>query len=256
MNITLVPSPVGTVEESPRQFLTSFLINDRVAIDAGSLGFYHTAQEQANVKHVFLTHTHIDHLASLPIFVENAYEGRVDCVTIHGSADVLSCLRTDIFNGRLWPDFIGMSSPQTPFLRLATLKAGETVEVEGLRLTPVPVDHVVPTFGFLVEDAGGTVVIATDTAPTEEIWQCANKVRNLKAVFLETTFPDELTWLAGVSKHLTPALFSAEVRKIHSPVPIVVVHLKARYATQVAAQLEALGLANVSIGKSGIVYTF
>jgi ribonuclease BN (tRNA processing enzyme) len=114
----------------------------------------------------------------------------------------------------------------------------------------------VPTVGFILEDADGAVVIPSDTGPTEEIWERANALPNLKGVFLETTFPDELGWLADVSKHLTPATFAGELRKLRRPVPVVVVHIKARYHRQVVTQVEALRLPNVSIGMAERPYTW
>ena len=108
------------------QFLSSILVNDTIALDAGCLGLYHSPQEQARVRHVLLSHSHIDHLASLPIFVENAYEGKTDCVHIYGSAAVLDSCQRDLFNDRLqeWEDFYNFSRPhgglggETPYERL------------------------------------------------------------------------------------------------------------------------------------------
>src|SRR5437870_9811391 len=103
-----------------------------------------TPAEQKRVQHVLITHTHIDHVGSLPIFVENIYEsGTPESVTIHGSAAVLESLRKDIFNDRVWPDFVGLSTPQDPFLKLGLLETEKTIELEGLRITPIPVTHVV-----------------------------------------------------------------------------------------------------------------
>lgn len=256
MKITLVPSSFPNPAPDVRQYLTSFLLSDTVALDAGSLGFYRNAQDQARIRHVLLSHTHIDHIASLPIFVENAYEGRPDCVTVHGTAVVLDCLQRDLFNDRVWPDFFRLSRPEAPFLRVAELKPGIPIELDGLRITPVPVDHVVPTVGFIVEDQAGAVVFSSDTGPTDEIWQRANDLPNLKGAFLEVTFPNELTWLADVSKHLTPDQFGAEVRKLHKPVPVYAVHLKARFQDRVAEELMALGLPQVRVAVAGQAYTF
>lgn len=256
VKVTLVPS--STTEHGPdqQQFLSSYLLNDSVVIDAGCLGYFHTPQEQAAIKHVLLTHSHIDHVGSLPVFLENAYEGKRECVTVHATQAVLDSLQKDIFNDRLWPDFIALSTPKAPFLKIETLQPGETVEVEGLRITPVPVNHVVPTVGFLVEDPDGTVVIATDTAATHEIWDYANRAANLKAVFLEATFPNSMAWLADVSKHLTPAMFGQELRKLEKQVPVFVVHIKARFRDQVVSEIAALGLPNVQIARLGMPYEF
>src|SRR3954454_20493444 len=109
MQVTLVPSSIALDGEEPSQSLISYLINESVAIDAGSLGLYGSPRRQAAIKHVLISHTHIDHTATLPIFVENAFEAQSECVTIHGSADTLECLKLHIFNDRIWPDFIALS---------------------------------------------------------------------------------------------------------------------------------------------------
>ncbi len=256
MKVTLVPSSVSAAEVRPHQFLTSYRINDTVAIDAGSLGLAGTVDDQAQVKHVLLTHTHMDHIASLPIFVENAYEGNSSCVTIHASEPVLNSLRKDVFNDRVWPDMLRLSPPSAPFLKVALLESERTIELEGLRITPIPVDHVVPTFGFLVEEKDVAVLIVGDTGPTETIWQYANRTPNLKAVFLEATFPDSMAWLAQVSKHLTPALFAGEIRKLKQRPRIVAVHIKARFRDQVVRELEKLGIPELEIGTMDRVHTF
>ncbi len=256
MKVMLLPSSVS--ERGPRQpqFLTSYRINDTLAIDAGSLGLAGTVQEQARIKHVLITHTHIDHIASLPIFVENAYEGRENCVTIHASQIALECLHKDIFNDRVWPDFLRLSTEEAPFLKTAVLEAERTIELDGLRITPIPVDHVVPTFGFLVEEKAAAAVIVGDTGPTEAIWEYANRAPNLKAVFLEATFPEAMAWLAEISKHLTPALFAREARKLKQRTRLIAVHIKARYWAQVVSELEGLKIPELEIGELGKVYTF
>jgi ribonuclease BN (tRNA processing enzyme) len=256
VKVFLVPSTMTSIGAEGHQYLTSFLVNDTVAIDAGSIGLFGTPQEQARVKHVFLSHTHIDHVASLPLFVENVYEARADCVTVYGSDVVLDCLQRDVFNNRIWPDFIGMSAGDAPFLKLQRLESGKTVHVDGLRVTPVAVDHAVPTMGFIVADDNAAVVFPSDTGPTDEIWALANQERNLKAVFLEVTFPDEMAWLAALSKHHTPATFARDVQKLRRPVQIIAIHLKPASADHVVSELEALGLPNLELRRIGHPYYF
>src|SRR5579871_2430325 len=97
------------------------------------------------------------------MLLDNVYQGGGDCVTVHGSDAVLDCLRRDVFNDRLWPDFIRLSAERPPFLRLERLEPGRPVDLDGLRITPVAVDHVVPTLGFVVEDGSAAVVFPSDT---------------------------------------------------------------------------------------------
>jgi cAMP phosphodiesterase len=256
VKVTLVPSSVSDRGPRQHQYLTSYQINDTLAIDAGSLGLAGTAQQQARIQHVLITHTHLDHIASLPIFVENAYEGKPSCVTIHASEAVLTCLRQDIFNDRVWPDYLRLSSEGSPFLKMSVLESEKPIELEGLRITPVPVDHVVPTFGFLVEDKDAAIVIVGDTGPTEAIWQCASRAANLKAVFLEATFPESMAGLAKISKHLTPALFAREVQKLKQRPRVIAVHIKARFRAEVVRELEAMEMPELEIGEMGAIQTF
>ncbi len=255
MKVTLLPSTVTPGAEA-NQFLTTFLIDDVIAVDAGSLGLLGSTEAQARVRNVFLTHSHIDHLATLPIFVENVFEVGAECPTIHGSEAVLDCLQRDLFNGRIWPDFIGMSTPESPFLKLKVFRPGEPVEVSGLRVTAVDVDHLVPTVGVVIEGPGASVIISGDTGPTTQLWDVANSLPNLKAVFLESAFPDELEWLADVSKHLTPGLFAGEMRKIREGVPVFVVHIKPKYHDRIAADIAKIGRPGISICEPGRTYEF
>jgi cAMP phosphodiesterase len=188
--------------------------------------------------------------------LENAYEAGSDCVTVHASAEVLEALQRDVFNGRLWPDMIAISKKEGPFLQLEPLAVGQPVEVAGLQLTPVPVNHVVPTFGFVVEDAAAAVVIPSDTGPTEEIWHAANRLPHLKAVFLEATFPNQLAALADLAKHLTPSLFAREVQKLNRPARVIAVHIKPRFYDQVVQEVRALNLPNVEIAQYDRPYSF
>jgi cAMP phosphodiesterase len=246
---------LGEVRE-PSQYLSTYLFNDTIAVDAGCLGHYGTFADQVRVRNVFLTHSHIDHIGSLPIFVDNVYQGGPDCVSVHASRDVIDCLKRDLFNDRVWPDFIRLSTPEAPFLKLAILEPFRQVEVDGLRFTPVPVDHVVPTFGFVIESATAAVVVASDTGPTTALWERANATPNLKAVFLEASFPEALAPLAQVSKHLTPRQFAQEVQKLTSSPAVIAVHLKGRYITELVNELQALNIPRLEIGRFDRAYLF
>src|SRR5262249_34111801 len=161
------------------------------------------------------------------------------------SEATLESLRRDVFNDRIWPDFIRMSEKGLPFLKVERLEPRRSVEVAGLRLTPIPVDHVVPTLGFVVEGRGTTVAIPSDTGPTHEFWCAASEAANLKAVFLEASFPNGMAELAAISKHLTPELFAGELRKLARSAACIAVHIKPRYYDRVVAELAELGLADL-----------
>jgi ribonuclease BN (tRNA processing enzyme) len=256
VRITLVPSAVSGGDGCRGFFVTSYIIDDVVAVDAGGLGLLGDLNAQARVQDVFLSHSHMDHIASLPLFLETVYQASGRCVTLHASEATLDCLRRDVFNNRLWPDFIGMSEEGLPFVRVEVLQPGHEVEVAGLRVTPIEVDHVVPTLGFLIDAPGVTVAISSDTGPTEAFWQAARTAEHLKAVFLEVSFPDAMNDLAVVSKHLTPSMFFGEARKLRRQVPFIAVHIKPRFYDQVVAELRSLSLPELLIGQPGLIYEF
>jgi cAMP phosphodiesterase len=256
VKVVLLPSSVSKDVAAQHQFMTSYVINDVLAIDAGSVGLYGTAREQGRIRNIFLSHSHFDHIGSLPVFVENAYEEGHECVNVFGSQDVLNCLRSDVFNDRVWPDFLRISETERPFLKLVPLGPNQTVKLDGLSITPVPVNHAVPTMAYVVKDASATVLIVSDTGPTDEIWEHANRAADLKAIFLPIAFPNELTNLANISKHLTPALVEKEVRKLRQSARILAVHLKSRFREILIRELQELGMPNLEIGQFDDAYHF
>lgn len=256
MKVILVPSGLSDKAGTNCQYTTSYLVNGNVAVNAGSLGFYQSPVEQAAIRHVFLSHSHIDHLASLPILLDNVIGLTDRPIAVHASEAVQQSLRLDVFNDRIWPNFLTLTHNNMPFVTLHNLVSGQPVEVEGLRITPVWLHHAVPTQGFIIEEPAGSIVIVSDTGPTEEIWQRAAKVSNLRAVFLEASFPNSMTKLADISHHLTPASFVREMQKLPLPVKFYAVHLKAQFRDRVAAELLAHRLPNVEIVEFGRTYQF
>lgn len=251
MRVELLPS---SLPASDAQFLVSYLVDDVVAIDAGSLGLVADLRRQERVRHVFVTHEHIDHIATLPIFLENVYAPGSDCVEVLAAAGVLDFLRHDIFNGRVWPDFFGMSAAGNRFVRGTPLAPGAPLVRAGLTVTPLPVAHVDGSLGLLVDDGRVAVAFPSDTGPTDGFWHQVAACPRLQAVFLEVSFPDALADLATTTGHHCPKSFAAEIRKLDRPVRWIVVHRKARYAEQIARELAALGLPNVELVEPGRCY--
>lgn len=253
MRIELLPSSVPSSES---QFLVSFLINDAVAIDAGPLGLLADLDRQRRVRHVFLTHEHVDHIASLPIFLENVYEPGPDCVELLGAADMLDFLHRDIFNGRVWPDFFDLSNGVNRFVQGTPVTVGVSVVRAGLTITPLPVDHSIDTLGFLVDDGRVAVALPSDTGPTDILWERLAAAPRLDAVFLEISFPNAMADLAAATGHHCPATFATELRKLDRQVRWIVVHRKPRFAQEIAAELATLSLPNVELVVPGRRYEF
>lgn len=249
---------LGSSIEDPanRQYLSSYLVNETVAIDAGCLGQHRMPVDQARVKHVFLTHSHVDHTGSLPVFVENVYGLQDQCPVVYGNAETLEALRKDVFNDGTWPDFFRLGVEQAPFLRLSEVCAEVPIYVDGLCIIPVKVNHLVPTLAYVVQGPDASVVFAADSGPTERLWDVALEAPDLKAVFLEASFPNAQQWLADVSLHLTPQTFATEAAKLPPSVAKIAVHIKPRYRETVVKELLAANIPGLSIGACEAEYDF
>lgn len=252
MKVRLLASSVQ--DPSRRLYVTTFLINQTVAIDAGCLGFYGTPQEQEAIRYVFLTHSHADHTASLPMFVENAWTPAGNPLQVFGIPPTLDAVQRHIFNDVIWPDFVALSSAMPSYLRLCALRVEVPLEAGGLRVTPIEVDHLVPTVGYVVSDGTSAVIIAGDTGPTTRLWEVAHQTAGLRAIFLEACFPNSTNQFAEKTLHLTPELFGREVAKMPSHIKVVAVHIKVRYREQVIQESHTLRLPNLEIGEGGKEY--
>ena len=246
MRVFTSPSADGL----PGHPLTGFVIDGRLAVDAGPLGTL-PLDRQAAVEHVLLTHAHIDHVAGLPIFLDNVYQDDDRSPQVYGLPETLAALQSDLFNGRLMPDFIGMSKQMPPFVVITPVVPDRPFAVGGYTVTPIPLRHTIPTVGYLIDDKTSAVAILTDTAPVPDVLTALANWPRLKAVFLECSFPNVMADLAEISRHHTTAQFLDAVKRLPPGVRVYAVHVKPRYWAEVTGELKAGGLANVAVAEPG-----
>ena len=248
--------PTAPADRSQTQPLTSFLINNHIALDAGSFGFALSADQMADVHHVILTHTHLDHLASLPIAIAEVYPKLRQPMRVYATPHVLDAVRKHLFNGVIWPDFSTIKLPagHGSAMEFHPITPRQPFTLEGLRFTAIPVSHAVPTIGLIVESEDAALAFTSDTSHTEEIWQHANQRPNLQAVFIDCSFPDEEEELALHSGHLTPSMVAREAAKLTVlGARILCVHIKPDTRDKVLAQLQphrSKRMSPIEIGKT------
>ena len=239
----------GFGSEQPCCGLTGFLINEGVVLDAGTISTALTIPEQAKITHVILSHAHLDHTKALPFMLDNIAGKAPGPVEIMAAAEVIETLHAHIFNNQVWPDFSRIPSTRKPVIRFRKLVPGREVLAAGLRIKPVRVNHTVPTTGFIISDDGCAIVYSGDTKATEDIWKAASKLGpGLKALFVETSFPNRMQELADRSGHLTPRSLGVELKKVKSyDGPVFVYHVKSQYLVDIERELDALGRKDIIV---------
>ena len=253
VRVKIIPSSVETPERG--QFSSTYIVNDSISVDAGSLGIM-SVDAQRQVRHVLLSHGHIDHVATLPIYLDNVYRQGSSCPIVYAHRQTLGTLRAHVFNEQLWPDFERLSTPEDPFVVFRELTAGTSLEVGDLRVTPLELDHVVPTFGFLLTGPQGSIAFISDTCRVDQTIEFLAQQPRLRAVFLECSFPNRLAELAAVAKHLTPLEFGRCAELLPPDVSLIAVHLKSAFFDELVTELSALGRNNIRIGQGGRSYEF
>jgi len=235
---------------------SAFLVNDRTLVDAGSVTGALTVDEQVEIEHALLSHSHLDHVVGLAFLTDTLASARAPrAVTAMSVEPVIEALRSHAFNNVLWPDFSTIPSPETPVLRFRTLAEETEQRVGELWVTPVPVDHTVATVGFIIHDGEVGFIYSGDTGPTARLWRAARGLRGLKALIIECAFPSRLEGLATASGHLTPALMQRELDKITPDLPIWVFHIKPQFYQETAEELARIDPSRIQILEQGKTYT-
>lgn len=231
---------------------TCFLVDGRLAVDAGALTAGLTLAELRRVDHVVLTHGHFDHVKGVPMAADLLVGLRDRALDVHATPATVRTLRDHVFNGELWPDFTRLPTRRRPVLRLRTFAPGRSFRAGRHRVRSVPVAHAVEAVGFLVDDGRVAVGISGDTGPTAAFWARAEAEPRLRALLVEVSFPDALQRVADLSGHLTPRGLAAELAKVkRTGVPVYLYHLKPAHLAELRRDLRRHRLHDVHVLATG-----
>jgi ribonuclease BN (tRNA processing enzyme) len=258
MRVQLLPSTFDSQgRATSEQRLTCFLIDECVAVDAGSIALALSGEQRANVRDIIVTHPHMDHIASLPIFIDDLFESLETPVRVYATEEVIGLLERDIFNWNVYPRFSELKNDHGPVMEYVPIPIGQPFQIAHLHVTAVPVNHIVPTVGLIVSDGQSTVAFSSDTSETDQFWELINKTPRVDALLIEASFPDSMAKLAEVSRHFTPASLERDLRKLnHNGLDILAVHIKPAYRELVIAELAALKHPGLGVMESGKIYTW
>lgn len=206
---------------------SSYLLDESILIDAGTGVSQLTHDEMQKIDQIFISHPHMDHIACLPLLLDTTITNRQTPVTVWGTLSTIDALKHHIFNNIIWPDFSVIPSVDAPFMRFRVIEHFERIELFNGALTVIPMNHTVPTVGFLLQsNKGQHFMLCGDTSVQEDFWAYINQIDHLKGLAIETAFSDAETRLADLSKHLSPSRLVDELAKLKPDVPVYVMHLK------------------------------
>jgi len=206
---------------------TSFLIDKDILIDAGTGVSGQTLEEMRNIRHIFITHSHLDHIASIPLLADTLFDSLVgNPIIVHAQKKTLEVLQNHIFNWDVWPDFTTLPGKANAVLKLNMMKAGTSAIIDGRMLEMIPVNHAIPGVGYRVESAGKSFAFSGDTTNNESLWAALNKHDGLDLLFIESAFANRDIELARQAFHYCPELLAMDLLKLKHHPTVCISHLK------------------------------
>ena len=192
---------------------TSMLVDHDILIDAGTGLTELTLAEMAMIEHIFITHSHLDHLAALPLMIDSVADMHDRPITLYATDATLEIIKNHIFNWAIWPDFSEIAIRQEAVMQYQTIRIGEPVRLGERTITAVPAEHTVPAVGYHLDSGQGSLVFTGDTTVNDAFWPVINRISNLKYLIIETAFSNRERQLALTSKHLCPCMLAEELAK-------------------------------------------
>lgn len=205
---------------------TSILVDDDILIDSGTgIGDLAIA-ELRRVRHVFMTHSHLDHSAGLPLLLDTVFDSLDAPVTVHGRVETIDALKTHIFNWVLWPDFSVLPTARKPAMRYQAMKLGEILRLDSRSIQLVEVNHTVPGAGYIIEAGRKVFAFSGDTAANDTFWAAVNARPQVDALMVETAFANSNKELAWLARHYCPETLAEDLQKLKHDPDIYITHLK------------------------------
>ena len=240
--------------ETPKHRTSAFVLDERLAIDAGSLTSGLDLKMQYELEAVLVSHAHLDHIRDLATIADNRAQHGCKPLLVVGTIPTLDILKRHFFNGLIWPDFTAIPTKKQPTIQYKVLKPEVRVEVAGFGVRAIEVTHTIDTCAFIIDRGGISVAYSGDTGPTDRLWECLNEEKDLRALLMEVSFPNEQQKLATVSGHHTPQTLLPDLKKLTRPqdVPTLLYHIKPVFQAQVekeCAKLKGLNLSVLSLGE-------
>jgi len=223
---------------------TSFLINNTIAIDAGNI-IQSLGVKCCELEHIFISHTHYDHIVDLPFVIESYLECREKPLKVYALSENIEKLKEHLFNWSIWPDFetIMDKNDKEAVLQFIPVTYGETVHIDDIEITIIKSNHTVPTCGFKIQKADQAFVISGDTYINDTLIDLINNDKSISSLLIDVSFSSDKDELAYKSKHLTPKLLEKMLMHLHrDDVVIYTYHQKPLFREKIDNELSAMNI--------------
>ena len=222
---------------------TSFQVYKDIIVDAGNV-IATLGDDAAKINHIFLTHSHSDHIIDLPFIIEGFFEERITPLTIYGSEETINSLKEHTFNDEIWPDFskIDLLQNKEKSLIFRVIRENENIELAPYTITPFHANHIPGAFGFkIIKDDHSGYVISGDTYENKILWDVINNDKRVNSLIIECSFPSSMKKLAQASKHYTPEVLKKELENLErKEIQIFIYHLKPLYYKKMVEEINGL----------------
>ena len=205
---------------------TSFLIDDDLLIDAGTgLGDL-PLNQMTGIRHIFLTHSHMDHVVGLPLLADTMFGVHDEPIIVYAQAETIEALRTHVFNWVIWPDFSELPSREKPSVLFKVMNPGDKVKIRDREIEMIPVNHTVPGVGYCLSDGHTNVGFSGDTTTNDTLWEALNRYPQIDLLFIEAAFANSNLEISELSKHYCPRLLGEDILKMKHRPDVWLTHAK------------------------------
>jgi cAMP phosphodiesterase len=191
------------------------------------------------LRHIFLTHTHMDHISFLPLLIDSIFDRIKEPIVIHALEESIEALRKHIFNWVIWPDFSMLPVIDKPVVSFKPMKPGEKIVIDGRTIEMIPVNHAVPGVGYRVEEGGKAFAFSGDTTTNDTFWEGLNASDHLDLLIVECAFSDNDLELSKMSYHYCPKLLTDDITKLRHRPDIYITHAKPGQECVICGEVKA-----------------
>jgi len=187
--------------------------NDLIILDAGT-GIHLMGQEllkQLPVSaHIFITHTHWDHIQGLPFFSPIFIPGNK--VTLYGGLDPVTNEGIERALGvQLQYSYFPIREAElNADIHYNTIKPGETVSIGKAKITPILLNHPVLNFGYRIDCDGQSIFFTGDYEPVLNIYEPDDDEYNDYQTFIKDKQAEITAAMQGVDALIIDSSYTPE----------------------------------------------